>query len=135
MTTYVEARDALATLVDATWKAEYPTVPVFHENTKQIPLDSIGHNFLLVAITFNDTVRTGIDASPISASHGFITLRIFSKEGSGVRTGLAMQDYLTSSLKYQQISGVTLDCPTPGRTQVQTGWASVDLKVPFSFWQ
>lgn len=135
MTTYVQARDILATLVDTAWKAQYPAIPIFHENTKQIPLDAVGNTFLLVAITFHDTLRTSVDLSPISESHGFITLRLFAKEGTGVRTTLGMTDFLTTTLKYQTPSGVTLDCPTPGRTQQQDGWTSTDLNVPFKFWQ
>ena len=135
MTTYTQARDTLATLVDTAWAAHYPAVPIFHENTKQIPLDKVGHSFVTVAVTFSDTLRTSVDTSPISESHGFLTLRLFAKEGSGVRATLGMIDFLTNTLKYQQVDGVTLDCPTPGRSLTRDGWTSTDIKVPFNFWQ
>lgn len=135
MTTYVQVRDTLATLVNTAWTTQYPSVPIFHENTKQIPLDTVGKVFLFVAIAFEDTFRTSVDLNPISESHGVIRLRLFAKEGSGVRTALGMKDYLTNALKYQVTGGITLDCPTPGRSEDRDGWTSMDLIVPFQFWQ
>lgn len=135
MTTYVQVRDTLATLVDTAWTTQYPSVAIFHENTKQIPLDTVGKNFLLVMVEFDDTFRTSVDLNPISESHGVIRLRLFAKEGSGVRTALGMKDYLTNALKYQVTGGITIDCPTPGRSEDRDGWTSMDLIVPFQFWR
>ena len=135
MTTYVQVRDTLATLVNTAWTTQYPSVPIFHENTKQIPLDTVGKVFLFVAIAFEDTFRTSVDIDPISESHGVITLRLFAKEGSGVRTALGMKDFLTDTLKYQSTGGITIDCPTPGRSEDRDGWTSMDLIVPFQFWR
>ena len=72
---------------------------------------------------------------PYSKTYGVLTLRIFSKEGQGTKETLQMFDWLTSLLKYRILSGVTLDCPRPGKKVSRDGWSSADLIVDFSFWQ
>lgn len=135
MTTYVAARDAIVAYLNPAWVSAYPSIPIYYENTTQIQLDKVGTGFLVVAINFTDTLRQGVDPSPISASYGEITLRLFTKEGQGIRTTLQRLDTLTNLMKYQGLSGVTLDCPTPGRKVSKDGWTSQDINVPFSFWQ
>ncbi len=135
MTTYVAARDAIVNYLNPAWTGAYPGIPIFYENTIQIDLDKVGDTFLSVSIDFQDSIREGVDASPISKTWGEITLRLFTKEGLGTRTTLQMYDYLTTLMKYRLLSGVTLDCPTPGKKIAKDGWASADLNVPFSFWQ
>ena len=132
MTTYVEAREAIVAYLHPAWVAAYPNVKIFYENTTQIDLDSVGASFLAVSIDFQDSVREGMDPSPISATYGVITLRLFSKEGQGTKTTLQMFDWLTALLKYKLLSGVTLDCPRPGKKISRDGWASADLIVDFS---
>lgn len=135
MTTYVQARDAIVAYIDPAWKLAYPAVKVFYENTTHIQLDKVGPCFLTVSINFTDTLRQGIDRAPMSATYGEVTFRLFAKEGQGIRTTLQMLDALTAMVKYQELSGVTLDCPSPGRKTSKDGWTSQDLAVPFSFWQ
>ena len=135
MTTYVEARDTIVAYLDPAWAAAYPSVPKFYENTTSVQRDKIDHLFLAVDIEFEDSFRQGIDADPVTASYGAIHLCLFAKKGEGTRTTLAMFDFLTNLLKYRKLSGVTLDCPTPGNKTDKDGWVSMALEVPFSFWQ
>jgi hypothetical protein len=135
MTTYVQARDAIVNYLNPAWVAAYSGIPIFYENTTQVDLDTVGNAFLFVEINFTDSLRQGVDLAPMSRSYGELTLRLFTKEGQGTRTTLAMQDALVTMVKYRTLSGVTLDCPTPGRKQSRDGWSSFDLNVPFNFWQ
>ena len=135
MTTYVQARDALVTYIDATWRAAYPGVEIFYENTRQVDLDTVGDKFVTVAIDFTDTLRMDMDAAPTSRSFGEVSFRLFAKEGVGTRTTLQMFDFLQAAMKYRAVSGVTLQCPTPGPKRSASGWMSFDLDVPFFFYQ
>ena len=133
--TYVEARNAIVAYFNPKWVAAYPTVPVFYENTVQIDLDSVGDIFLTVSVDFTDSLRMGVDAAPGTETFGDVTLRLFTKEGAGTLRTLQIFDWLTATMKYREISGVTLGCPDPGPKVSKTGWLSSDLYVPFSFFQ
>ena len=135
MTTEVQARDAIVAYFHPAWITTYPTTPVYYENTVKIDLDTVGDAFLSVSIDFTDSVREGIDATPITGSYGEVTFRMFAKEGVGVRDTLAKENYVRELMKYRELSGVTLDCPRHGRKQARDGWSSSDLIVPFQFWQ
>lgn len=135
MTTLTQARDTMVAYLNPAWLAQYPAVPIYYEDTTQISLDTVGNMFLLVTITFPDSVRQGVDASPMTRTWGELNLRLFSKEGSGVRTALGVFDFLTATLKYKPLSGITLDVPKCGARQSRDGWTSRDLDVSFSFFQ
>lgn len=135
MTTYVEARDAIVAYFNPAWAMAYPTVPVFYENTTQIDLDKVGAGFVTATIDFTDSARQDIDPAPISKTWGEVILRLFVKEGRGIRNTLSMQDTLTGLMKYRKLGGVTLECPAPGMRIDKDGWKSYDLNVPFYFYQ
>jgi hypothetical protein len=135
MTTYVEARDAIVSYFDPAWATAFPNVPVFYENTTQVDLDSVGASFVTVGVDYTDSKRLDIDPAPATRTWGEVILRLFVKEGGGIRSTLAMQDTLTGLMKYRKLGGVTLDCPTPGRKQARDGWQSIDLRVPFYCFQ
>ena len=134
MTTYVDARTAIVGYMHPAISTGFPTTKVFYENTVQVDLDTVGSSFIQVSVDFQDAVREGVDAMPYSKTYGVLTLRIFSKEGQGTKETLQMFDWLTSLLKYRILSGVTLDCPRPGKKVSRDGWSSADLIVDFSFW-
>jgi hypothetical protein len=135
MTTYVEARDAIVGYLHPAWTAGYPGTKIIYENTLQVDLDSVGSSFIQVSIDFQDSMRQGVDASPISKTWGVVTLRLFTKEGTGTKVALQMFDWLTALMKYRKLGEVTLDCPRPGKKISRDGWSSADLIVDFSFWQ
>ena len=136
MTTYVAAREAIVAHLHPAWVAAYPNVPIFYENTLAVDLDAVpGGMFLMVSIPFSDSVRQGIDATPMSRVWGEVNLRLFSKDGMGVRSTLQVFDFLTSVLAYRKLSGVTLDAVVPGRNQTRDGWVSRDVNAGFSFFQ
>jgi hypothetical protein len=134
MTTEVQARDAIIGFLHPAWTTAYPAVKIFYE-TASVDLDAVGSTFLRVRIDFVSSTRQGIDLSPITGSYGELLLQMFMKDGSGTREPLVRINFLRELLKYKIISGVTLDCPKPGRKQSRSGWTSSDLIVPFQFWQ
>lgn len=133
--TYVEARNAIVSYFNPKWLTQYPSIPVFYENTVQIDLDTVGDIFLTVSIDFTDSQRLDIDAAPASETFGDVTLRLFTKEGTGTLKTLQVFDWLTATMKYRDLGGVTLGCPDPGPKVSKTGWLSSDLYVSFSFYQ
>ena len=135
MTSYVMARDGIVAHIQPNWIAEYPNVPIYYEDTRTISLDLLGPNFLVVAVNMKGAVRQDIDASPITKTFGEVNLRLFSREGEGVRKVLGMMDYLTGLMGYKGLVGITLETPTPGIKQSRDGWTSTDLNVGFYFWQ
>ena len=135
MTSYVDARDALVKHIHPAWLAGYPNVKIFYEQTTAVDLDTVGDNFIQVSIDFQDSMRMDIDADPTSKTWGVVTLRLFSKDGLGVRVGLQMFDWLTALMKYKTLApGVTTGCPRPGKKVSRDGWSSCDLVVDFSFY-
>jgi hypothetical protein len=135
MTTYVTARDVIVAHIQPNWIAEYPNVPIYYEDTTAISLDSLSSNFLLVFVNMTNSIRQALDSDPITKTFGVVNLRLFSKEGGGVRKVLGMMDYLTGLMRYKGLVGVTLETPTPGRKQSRDGWTSSDLDTGFYFWQ
>ena len=133
--TYVDARAAIIGYFHPAITAAYPATKVVYENTTQIDLDSVGNSFIQVSVDFQDSVRQGIDASPYSKTWGVLTVRIFSKEGTGTKETLQMFDWLTALLKYKKLGDVTLDCPHPGKKFSRDGWSSFDLIVDFEMFQ
>ena len=135
MTTEVQARDAIVAFLNPAWVAAYPAIKVIYENTVTVELDTVGSTFLRVSIDFTDSVAQGIDPIPITASYGEVLLQMFVKDGAGTRDAMLRMNFLRELLKYQKLTGVTLQCPRPGRKQSRNGWSSSDLQVPFYFYQ
>ena len=135
MTTYVQAREAIVLHINQAWKTAYPTVPLYYENTTKVSLDKVGEMFVKVEINFLDNIRQGVDRSPITATEGEVSFSLFMKEGCGTVKAVKTMDFLMSLMKYKELPGVTLGCPTPGRKVEKNGWSSSDFNVPFSFFQ
>ena len=133
MTTHVRAREVLVTHIEQVWKAAFPGTPLAYENAGKVDLDAIGMQFLYVEIAFDDNERLTIDPSPITEGIGTVSFSFFLKEGCGTVPRLKAMDLLMSAMKYQELPGVTLGCPKPGRVVTKQGWTSSDLNVPFTF--
>lgn len=133
MTTYVAARDTLANYISAALLADKPTLAVFWENVTKADVNSVGDAFLQVEINFQDAANITINDDPIREMTGEVNFRVFYREGQGTRVALVLFDYLTSLMRLQTISGVTLNTATPGKKLQKDGWASFDLNAPFSF--
>lgn len=135
MTNYTSARDALVTHINNVWTTAYPIVPIYYENTTKIDLDKAPSVFLLCEINFTDSVQSDIDLGVEGdRTFGEVVVRLFRKEGSGVRYGLTLLDFLKAQMKLKNLSGVYTQVPFIGRKYVQSGWSSVELITPFNFY-
>lgn len=135
MSTEAQVRDNVVSLLNPAWVIAYPTIPIFYENTVKINLDAVGASFLRVSVNFVDSLRQGIDPQPYTASYGEIALQLFAKDGQGTKVLLDRMSFLRTTLKYQNLTHLTTDCPRPGKKQSRDGWTSQDLIVPFNYWQ
>jgi hypothetical protein len=128
---YVEIRDTIITALNTAWVADQ-TAPIFYENTVEIDLDTVGGLFVACEIDFTDTVQADLGPSASSIIMGELMIRIFSKDGTGTRAGLALFDYATTQFQRKNISDVVMETATPGRKVSKNGWTSMEIFIPFS---
>mgnify|MGYP000320669470 FL=1 len=133
MTTYVEARDSLVTLINTSLSTDYPALEVIYENTIKVDMNSVSDMLVLISIDFLGARQATIETRPHSRVLGEVTFRLIFKDGSGTRVALQLFDYLTTLFNSKQIGGVTTRVPSPGKKQIIDEWSSYDLFVPFIF--
>jgi hypothetical protein len=141
MTTYVSARDTLVAHINTSLSAALPDLKVFYENTLSVDPDTVGDSFMKVTIEFTDSIQSDIDMDmndmtvlPGDQTFGEVNFRLFVKEGTGVRTTLAIFDIIKTMMKFKILGGVSAGVPTPGKKKSVSGWVSHDIDVPFSFY-
>ncbi len=133
MTTFVEARDVVVTLIHTALQTDRPTLPVFWANTKVVDLDTVGSLFLRVEVEFTDARQLTINNDPEHRTYGMVYFSVFSKEGTGDRATLDLFEYLTNVVKFQRSANYTFLTPRPGRREARSGWVSAELHAPFQF--
>lgn len=133
MTTYVEARDAIVTLVSTNLGTDYPDLELEWENTVLVDLDAVGDRFLKIEVDIDGADQLTMDAPVQHQTWGLLHFTLMVKEGSGIRDTLILLQYLGDMAKYTQIEGVWLGTPTPGPRRARDGWRSYELSIPFEF--
>lgn len=133
MTTYVEARDELVTLINSKFSTDHPTLAVFYENTKKVDTNTVGDQFVKVTIDMVGAKQTTIEMSPRRRVLGTVTLEFIYKEGMGTRYALTMFDYVESLLSMKSLTGVSTRAASPGADWSKEGWAGFRITVPFFF--
>ena len=133
MTTFVECRDAIVTLIHTSLQTQHPGLPVFWENTLSIDLDTVGERFIRIEVDFDDAHQLTINGNPEHRTYGTVYFTVFGKEGTGVRETLALFQSLTDVVKFKQDARYVFGVPTPGRRDAQAGWRSYELRAPFWF--
>ena len=131
MTTFVQARDDLATLISTGLTGI--GVPVFWENTLSVDMDTVGPRFIRIEIDFDNARQVTMDGVPVHETLGEIYFTLFTREGLGTRSTLALLDTISDVVKYKLASRVTTWTPTPGRKDYKNGWYVQELVVPFRF--
>jgi hypothetical protein len=121
------------TTVSALLQSQYPSVPVFYENTKQIDLVNISEKFIKVTIDFEDAYQFTMNDTPLDKIYGNVSLEYYCKEGYGSKSALEFFDFMESNLKYQTINGVYFTSPRPGDKESHDGWMSFEINVSFFF--
>lgn len=133
MTSLATIRNTIAAHVATSFATDRPTTVVYFENTKEIDLDLEGDSFVLVIIDFTDIERLNIDSAPMTQCFGEVIVRVFTREGLGVKDHLGLFDYVISILSHASLTGLTLETATPGPKQKSDGWMMTDILVPFHF--
>lgn len=129
MTTFVEARDALVTLIET----DFSGYRVFYENTTEVDLDTVGDRFIKVEIEFVGAAQASIGQNPADRTYGLLTFSVFTKAGQGVRTTLQVLDTLKNIVRFKNIAKVQLQHVEPGDVERKSGWECRYLHVPFWF--
>lgn len=136
MTTLLQARDAIVSFLSADLSANQPDLPVFWENTLEVDMDTVGERFLRIEIDFDGAQQMTINGPDVHhKTWGLVHCTLMVKEGAGIRTTLALLDYLTTLTAYKYLLGtaVFLGTPMPGPRRAKDGWRSYDLSVSFEF--
>lgn len=133
MTTLVQARDSLVSHLANHLAVDYPTLPVFYENTTQVDVNTVSSPFLRVQIDFLSARQVSIEWTPQHRTLGELLFSVACKEGHGTREALTLFDYLADLVAFRTVGGVTLGTPTPGKKRPLAGWVTYELYVPFIF--
>jgi len=130
-----QARDALITKVKAVLDASLSTLPVFYENTRSVPVDSVGDAVLAVRVDFQGARQASIENDPVTRYTGELCLLHMQREGTGTKAMLARAEILNSELRHLSLGALQLAVPYPGRNESHDGWFSQEWCVPFWFHQ
>ena len=133
MTTYTEARDAIITHFSTNWATQYPTIPVVYDNTNTVDLDTVGNVFLRTTFALEDASQASIGDSPMQRVRGHLYISIFSRAGTGTRSGIGYLDYISTLFKFKNLSGVTVGAPSPTFKESHDGWHMQMIGIPFFF--
>jgi len=129
MTTYVEARDAIVSHIDANFSG----IPVFYENTLEVDLNTVEDRFIRVEVEFSGASQASMGDNALDRTYGFITYRVFTKQGRGTRATLEVMDTLRDVAKTMTTDKVQCESVRPGKVESKSGWECRDLLVPFWF--
>ena len=133
MTTYVQARDTLAAFISAAIATDKPAWKVFYENADKPDVNTVGDQYIVVAIDFLSAKQATIESNPKRRSLGDIVFRVVTKESMGTRSTLQVFDYVESLLANKSIGGITLRTAVPGKKRTSAGWTLADIAIPFVF--
>lgn len=129
MTTFVEARDNIVSFIEA----NFTSMPRFYENAKAVDLDAVGDRFVRVEVEFIGSHQMTIGEAPLDRTRGLVTLCLYTKEGLGARGTLQVLDTFKAAAKFQRLTKVQLETPTPGGVKCKDGWEEREFYVPFWF--
>lgn len=133
MTTYVEARDELVTLINNKFSTDHPTLKVFYQNTKKVDTNTVGDQFVRVTVDMMKGKQSSIEFEPRRRVLGEVILEFVYKEGLGTRYSLEMYDYVESFLAMKTLTKVSTRVASPGADWEKEGWAGFRITVPFFF--
>lgn len=133
MTTYVEARDELVTLINSKFSADHPTLKVFYQNTKKVDINTVGDQFVRITVDMMKGKQSSIEFEPRRRVLGEVILEFVYKEGLGTRYALEMYDYVESFLAMKSLTKVSTRVASPGADWEKEGWAGFRITVPFFF--
>lgn len=133
MSTYVEARDAIVTLLNTRFQVDKPDLTVVWDNVASVDIDSVSTPFVRIEIEFDDAKQLTINDVPEHQVYGAVTFTIMTKEGLGTRAILDLMQYLSDVVRYKNLTKCVFETPRPTSRITKSGWVSFDLRAPFFF--
>lgn len=130
---YATCRDDLIAKINTELAIDYPSLPVFYENTVKVDTNKVGNLFVRIELEFVTRENITVTGQPETEARGLLYFCVYSKEGSGTRPTLALFDYFTNLMKYQTVGDIVLETPRPGKKEERNGWISQELVCPFRF--
>jgi hypothetical protein len=126
-------RAAVVTQVMAWAAANFPTLPIIHENGPVPDEDKIGQVWLDLEIRWYGAKDLGIGQTTSGRHSGAISANVYYREGAGTGEVDDIIDSLKSSLKLQRVGGGIVRFPqrTVPSPQLK-GWYRSGLLFPFT---
>jgi len=131
--TSVDARDDIVAKIKQLWAAsDFQDVGMYGGNGPKPDLDKVP-KFANFEIVFRDAEQVTLGNDPVDRTYGSIEFQFGAREGTGVRSLLAMQAYMKTGLKAATLGCVKTLIPSPAPGSSGNGWVFEALFVPFYF--
>lgn len=133
MTTKVQARDLIVSMIEDEVKPLVGATEVFYEKTKKIDLDNVASPFIRARVTFENARQASVELKPLRRNYGALLMVLMFKEGVGHRSALGIIDQLDQVVGPRNLSGVQMEVPVTTEARTQAGWEGYEVRVNFYF--
>lgn len=125
-----QIRESLIMLVNAPFMAAFPGIRLVTDNA---PFDrnSPPDVWVEYEIKWAGGDQVGMSAIPLTRTHGWLYVTVWTREGTGSKTSLSMIDWFNTQLSYEATGGVNLQAPQPESVKGPPGWYCEQIKLYF----
>ena len=131
MTTRVEARAEIASVLQTNLAGNFPGLPFFWDDTVAVDLDKVGDRFVRVATSFLDSEEMTVDPGREMRRHGVVSIFVFQREGQPQGPVLAVLDTVDTVVRFVPATKVRFEAPVERRPETRDGWTSRGIDIPF----
>ena len=131
MTTRVEVRTEIASVLQANLAGNFPGLPFFWDDTVAVALDKVGDRFVRVNTAFLDTEEMTVDPGREMRRHGVVSIFVFQREGQPQAPALAVLDTVDTVVRFVPTAKVRFEAPVERRPETRNGWTSRGIDIPF----
>ena len=131
MTTRVEARTEIASVLQANLAGNFPGLPFFWDDTVAVDLDKVGDRFVRVNTAFLDTEEMTVDPGREMRRHGVVSIFVFQREGQPQAPAPAVLDTVDTVVRFVPTAKVRFEAPVERRPETRNGWTSRGIDIPF----
>jgi hypothetical protein len=127
VTTRVEARTEIASVLKANLAGNFPGLPFFWDDTVAVDLDKV----VRVNTAFLDTEEMTVDPGREMRRHGVVSIFVFQREGQPQGPALAVLDTIDTVVRFVPTTKVRFEAPVERRPETRDGWTSRGIDIPF----
>lgn len=131
MTTRVEARSEITSVLSTNLAGNFPGIPFFWDDTVAVDLDKVGDRFVRVNTAFLDTEEMTVDPGREMRRHGVVSIFVFQREGQPQGPALAVLDTVDTVVRFVPTAKVRFEAPVERRPETRNGWTSRGIDIPF----